>query len=257
MNNSLIIEGITSVSAVINNTLNAYSNSKRRASDVYFDMSKIAKYDRANYARYRFLKENAEKCGYLFHECTPEEFSVLVSGNTHGGIAASVSYKELEALSLDAVRENSFYCYLDGVDDAYNLGYIVRSMYSFGAKGIILPENNKMNLFPSTVIKSSAGLTEHIDMFTASPDELCRIFKEKKYRIVCTSLRDSVPCQNADLTSPLLLVIGGEKRGISRQILSNANLNVRIDYAVQFNGSLPSVSAAAVLGYEISRQNSK
>lgn len=255
MTSTFIIEGISAVSAVINNILNSYSNSQRRLTDVYFDMSKISKYDKTNYARYRFLEKNAEKCGYIFHESTPEEISQIVSGTTHGGIAARVSSFETEALSDEEVKKDSFYCYLDGVDDPFNLGYIIRTMYAFGAAGIIMPENNKMNLFPATVMKSSAGLTEHIDMFTASPEVLCEIFAKKGYKIVCTSLRDSIPCREADMTYPILLVIGGEKRGISRNILSKADFNVRIDYSVPFNGSLPSVCAASVIGYEVSSQN--
>jgi tRNA G18 (ribose-2'-O)-methylase SpoU len=49
------------------------------------------------------------------------------------------------------------------------------------------------------------------------------------------------------------LVIGGEKRGISRKILEQSDMNVRIDYAIPFNGSLPSVCATSVLAYEISK----
>lgn len=255
MNNSFIIEGMPSVSAVIANARTHDSNSNRRITDVYFDMAKIAKYDRQNYARYKFLKSNSDSLGYTFHECSDENFVQLVDSGTHGGVAAKCSFDELPTLSENDLASKACYCYLDGVDDPYNLGYIIRSMYAFGAKGVILPKNNKMNLFPSTVIRSSAGTTERLDMFVSEPDELCRIFKKNGYRIVCTALRDSVPCREADLTSPMLLVIGGEKRGISRQILSNADLNVRIEYAVDFMGSLPAVSAAAVLGYEMSRQN--
>jgi len=257
MKDPFIIEGISSVSAVVNNILNGYSNSPRRISDVYFDISKISGYDRTSYGRYRFLKENADKCGYVFHECTSDEISAMVTGNTHGGIAANVISDDIPYIDNNSLNENSFYCYLDGVDDPYNLGYIIRTLYAFGASGVILPPKNKMNLFPSTVIKSAAGLTERIDMFVCPPEDVCGVFKEKGYRIACASLRDSIPCQEADLILPLLLVIGGEKRGISRNILSASDINVRIDYSVSFNGSLPSVSAASVLGYEISRKNAK
>ena len=257
MNDSFIAEGISSVSALINNTLYGHSNSKRRITDVYFDISKIAKYDRTSYGRYRFLKENANKCEYNFHECTADTISEMTDGNTHGGIAASVTYGGIDYLQPDALKKDSFYCFLDGVDDPYNLGYIIRTMYTFGASGIILPENNKMNMFPSTVIKSAAGLTECMDIFISRPDDVCNIFKSIGYRIACAALRDSVSSCNADLKHPILLVIGGEKRGISRQILSQSDINIRIDYAIDFKGSLPSVSAASVLGYEINKQNSK
>ena len=43
-----------------------------------------------------------------------------------------------------------------------------------------------------------------------------------------------------------LLVIGGEKRGISRAVLSEADLRVRIGYHGNFRGSLSSAASAAV-----------
>ncbi len=256
MDNNFVIEGISSVSAVINNTLERRSNSTKRLTTVYFDISKVSKYDKNNYARYKFLKENAAKAGYTFKELSNDEFSKIVTGKTHGGVAAECTDSDIEPLSVQKIKENSFYCYLDGVDDPFNLGYIIRSMYLFGAAGIILPENNKLKGFPATVIRSSAGTTEFIDIYSvSSPVALCEIFKERDYKIVCTSLRDSVSTYEADLTCPLLLVIGGEKRGISSTILSQSDVNVKIDYSIPFNGSLPSVCAASVLGYEIQRQN--
>lgn len=257
MENSFIIEGITSVSALINNVTNQISNSPRRLTDVYFDMKKISKFDRTAYSRYVFLKENANKCNYTFHECQDFEFDSIVSGNSHGGIAGRFFTFEIPEISTTDILKNSIYCYVDGVDDPFNLGYIIRTMYTFGVSAIILPKNNKMNLFPDTVIKSSAGTTEKINIFTSAPESVCALFKERNYKIVSAALRDSVPCHEATLTSPLLVVIGGEKRGISSHILNNSDARVRIDYSIPFNGSLPSVCAASIIAYEISRQNSK
>ena len=55
----------------------------------------------------------------------------------------------------------------------------------------------------------------------------------------------------------LLLVIGGEKRGISRGLLNSADEIVRIDYARPFRAALSAASAATILGYEVMRQNLK
>jgi 23S rRNA (guanosine2251-2'-O)-methyltransferase len=54
---------------------------------------------------------------------------------------------------------------------------------------------------------------------------------------------------------PLLLVVGGEKRGISRKLLEQADQIVRIDYGRSFRGSLSAASAATILAFEIYRQN--
>jgi 23S rRNA (guanosine2251-2'-O)-methyltransferase len=58
------------------------------------------------------------------------------------------------------------------------------------------------------------------------------------------------------MKKPILLVIGGEKRGISRTILDMADQIVRIDYGRTFNGSLSAASAATVIAFEVLRQNS-
>ncbi len=250
---SCILEGFSSVSSVINNMLSRNSNSPRTVSEVWFDMSKLDKYDRQAYGRYQFLKNNSQLCNYSFIELERADFEALVSGNTHGGIAAKCILNEISELSDADILPDGFYCYLDGIDDAYNLGYIIRTFYPFGISGIILPPNNKMKLFPSTVIKSSAGLTESVNLYTASPESLCELFHAAGYRIACAAIRDAVPCSQADFSRPLLLVIGGEKRGISSKILNESDMNVCIEYSVPFRGSLPSVCAAAILAYEATK----
>jgi 23S rRNA (guanosine2251-2'-O)-methyltransferase len=74
-------------------------------------------------------------------------------------------------------------------------------------------------------------------------------------RTVCAGIRDSVSMTEANLMRPLLLVVGGEKRGISSVVLKQADQIVRIDYGRQFLGSLSTASAATVLAFEVLRQN--
>ena len=57
------------------------------------------------------------------------------------------------------------------------------------------------------------------------------------------------------MRKPLFLIVGGEKRGISAAALAEADTIVRIDYGRAFGGSLSAASAAAMLGYEVLRQN--
>ena len=54
----------------------------------------------------------------------------------------------------------------------------------------------------------------------------------------------------------VLLIIGGEKRGLSAAIINQADLKVKIDYQRDFNASLSTASAATMFAYEIMRQNS-
>ena len=61
----------------------------------------------------------------------------------------------------------------------------------------------------------------------------------------------------SDLTLPIFLIIGGEKRGISKPVLEKADAIVRIDYGRDFPAALSVASAAAILGFEVYRQNRK
>ena len=62
---------------------------------------------------------------------------------------------------------------------------------------------------------------------------------------------------DADLSRPLFLIVGGEKRGISKVFLDAADLKVRIPYGRNFRGSLTSSAACAVCAFEVLRRERK
>ena len=68
-------------------------------------------------------------------------------------------------------------------------------------------------------------------------------------------MEHSVSMYDADLCRPLLLIVGGEKRGISRAVLDLADTVVRLDYGRPFEGALSAASAASILAFEVYRQN--
>ena len=66
--------------------------------------------------------------------------------------------------------------------------------------------------------------------------------------------RPRSPCTTPTCPWPLFLLIGGEKRGITRSFEAAADLRLRIPYARPEAYSLGTAAAAAVLGFEIMRQ---
>jgi glycine/serine hydroxymethyltransferase len=100
------------------------------------------------------------------------------------------------------------------------------------------------------------GGCHHIDEIESlAKERLLDIFKAKNYNVASAGIRNSVSLYDADLKKPLLLVIGGEKRGISSDVLAKSDMIVRIDYGKTFRGSLTASSAATVLAFEVYRQN--
>ena len=66
---------------------------------------------------------------------------------------------------------------------------------------------------------------------------------------------NSVSVYESDLKKPLLLIVGGEKRGITRELLDRCDQIVRLDYGRDFDAALSAASAATVLAFEVLRQN--
>ncbi|MBR3875314.1 MAG: RNA methyltransferase, partial [Clostridia bacterium] len=136
----------------------------------------------------------------------------------------------------------------------YNFGYSLRSLYAMGCSGIILTERNWMSA-AGVVARSSAGASEMFCMYKANPADCVKIFKDKGYTVVCADENTDNILGKCELKLPLLLIVGGEKRGISRAIMDCADMLVRIDYAREFRASLSAASATTMFAYEIARQN--
>ena len=203
------------------------------------------------------MKAIAEKNGFTVEEASDEEINELTLGNTHGGIIAVAGGRNFPALiSADQMCDNGFYAMIDGIEDPYNFGYSLRSLYAMGCSGIILTERNWMSA-AGVVCRSSAGSSEMFDVLTADPIAVTEIFREKGYKIVCADERTDNILGQCELKLPILLIVGGERRGISSALIDHADLLVKIDYGREFRASLSAASATTMFAYEIHRQNSK
>ena len=242
-----IFEGMTSVSAVIKSIKDGKSD--RRIIKILYDKSRSVKKSR----ELKFLAHMSNELDFELLEVEKAEIDALSSGNTHGGIVAVCSKKSFPELNVNFLTNRNFYALIDGIEDPYNFGYSVRSLYAAGVDGILLPKRNWME-FSGVVSRSAAGTSELADIFFCDPVEAVNLFKSNGFQVVCAEIRDSVSVFDHDMTIPTLLVVGGEKRGISSKILSLSDANVRIDYGRDFLGSLPSASAISVIAFEIARQ---
>ncbi len=244
-----LFEGMTAISAVLDPAIRDFND--RHIHTVFIDRTRMDKKAR----EIAFLRRKASECGFAIEAVRPEDLDELTSGTTHGGIVAVCSDRTIPALppNGEGIKQEGFYVLLDGIEDPYNFGYTVRSLYAAGADGVILPPRNWMGV-AGLVARSSAGTSEKTPMWIANPAEAADTFHRLGYRIACAGIRDSVDLFEADLTLPLLLVIGGEKRGISRALLDRSDLTVRIAYGTDFRGSLSSAASAAVLAFEVLRQ---
>ena len=184
----------------------------------------------------------------------PDFFQQVTTGHTHGGVIASVGERVMKTPKQVFSEGNGFVFMLCGIEDPFNFGCAVRSFYAAGAGGMILSPRNWLSAAGVT-LRSSAGTTESIPCAVYDdPIELCEIAKACGYQIVCACEKDSVDLFEAPLKKPLFLIVGGEKRGISKEFLTHSDLRVKIPYGRNFRGSLTSSAAAAVCAFEILRK---
>ena len=245
---SNVFEGMTSISAVIKGFENNITD--RSIQKILFDKSKI----KAKSRELSFLKAKSYQLGFEIEITESENIDKLTVGNTHGGIIALCGNRSLCKLSSECVNQYGVYFILEGVEDPYNFGYSIRSLYAAGVDGIIVGERNWMGA-AGIVARSSAGTSELMNMFVADPLEAISIFKSKGYTVISAGIRDSVSLFDTSLSKPLLVILGGEKRGISRNVLDASDKIVRIDYGNTFGGSLSTAAASAVFAFEILRYN--
>ncbi len=246
--NSDIFEGMTSISALIK-AMESGSN-PRKILRILFDESK----QKSKLNELRFLQAKARELGFEVCLLSSQQIEELTIGNTHGGIVAECSARPIPKLNEKNIFKQGVYFILEGVEDPYNFGYAVRSLYAAGINGLILDERNWMGA-AGVVARSSAGTSELIDLYVDDPLHAIALFRSKGYRIICAGIRDSISLFDTDLSKPLLVILGGEKRGISRNLLNQADQVVRIDYGNSFGGSLSTSAATAVFAFEILRFN--
>ena len=159
-------------------------------------------------------------------------------------------------VSLEEVFEQGkgFVFLICGIEDPFNFGCAVRSFFAAGAGGMVLTRRNWLSAAGVT-LRSSAGTCEALPVATYDdPAVLCQIAKNKGYQIVCASEMDSVSIFDAPLKKPLFLIVGGEKRGITKELLNRADIKVKIPYGRDFRGSLTASAAAAVCAFEVLRK---
>lgn len=142
----------------------------------------------------------------------------------------------------------------DAVTDARNLGAIVRSVAAFGGDGVLLPERRAAGV-NAGAWKASAGALARVPVARATNlVRTLRQFAEAGLSVVGLAADGELDIAELELAAdPLVLVLGGEGRGLSRLVRESCDLVVGID-AARGVESLNVAVAAGVALYEVARR---
>jgi 23S rRNA (guanosine2251-2'-O)-methyltransferase len=206
------------------------------------------------------LERLAREQAIPLQRCPPGELTELLGESGHGGVVALAGPRHrlpLAELLPGAGDRPPFLIILDGVEDPYNLGQALRSLYAAGASGVVLSRAGLLDSAAPIIGRASAGASERLPFSEASAPVAAAFFRQAGLLVVAASKEGDSDHWATDLTGPLCLVIGGEKRGLSRALRAHIDRLITIAYSRSFNHSLGAAAATAVLAFEVARQRSQ
>lgn len=201
------------------------------------------------------VRQLAQRLNLPVAVCGPEELTRLCHTTEHQGYVARMTefpYGDCEAV-LASLGPAPFVVILDGVQDPYNFGAIVRSAEIFGAEAVIIGERGQVGV-TSMVVRSSAGAVNRIPIArTADLVAAIRRLQERSVQVVAASEKASRELKEHDFRKGSALVVGNEGEGPSPAVLEACAAAVRIPQCGKI-GSLNAAVAAGIFFYEIRRQ---
>ncbi len=204
--------------------------------------------------RLRTLIQLAQAIGIPIDRVSCEELDKRAAGVLHQGVVAERKNPRAETeqdlkSSLTAqidegVKVGGIYLALDGVQDPHNLGACIRTAEGAGVAGVVFPRDHASQV-TAVVRKVAAGAAETVPLYRVT--NLVRsleILKQAGFWIIGLDDHAEQSLFTADLSGPLVLVLGAEGSGL-RQLTQRA-----CDYLVSIpmQGEVSSLNVSVATG---------
>jgi TrmH family RNA methyltransferase len=166
-----------------------------------------------------------------------------------------VAIARISHASLEATLEKppQLVLLLAGIQDAGNVGAIVRAADGCAATGIIAAEGTA-DPFGWKALRGAMGSTFRVPIAVRQPlqPSMERLGK-RDIAIVATIPRGGTPLPDADLRGPVAILLGGEGAGLPEEIVAAADHRISVPMRPPVESFNVAVTAALIL-YEASQQ---
>lgn len=181
----------------------------------------------------------------------------LAGNSQHQGVVAAMptgAYAEWDDVLSVAVQRGlePRVLLLDEVQDPRNLGSIIRSTEAAGFHGVVIPQRRATGL-TGVVSKASAGADAFVPLVKIG--NVASFLRERRadgFCVVGADTLGTIDYRAACYRAPLILVIGGEHKGLGRLVAQNCDQVVRIPMRGRV-ASLNVSVAASLLMFEAMR----
>lgn len=225
------------------------------------DVTEVLLADRLDAADRRLVRLDglARERGIPVRALPRAAIDALAVGRSHGGAvayAAARRYLTLRQL-LAAAGPAPLLMMLDGVEDPYNFGQAIRALHAAGVDGLLVRQR-AWESAAAIVARASAGASELMPTASvASAANAAVGCRAAGLQVACADAsRSARPVGQVDLTQATLVVIGGERRGVTRSFRRSADVLLRIPYGREGAAPLGTTAAATVIAFEALRQRS-
>lgn len=184
-----------------------------------------------------------------------------VSGNHQGviGFISPIALHDIEQLIplLFEQGKTPFILVLDKLTDVRNFGAISRSASCAGVDAIVIPTRESAQI-NADAIKTSAGALNYIPVCKVSnlTDAILFLKASGLFIVSCTE-KSNTTIYDIDYTVPTAIIMGGEEKGISNQLLKNSDVLVRIPITGKISSLNVSVAAGIVIFEAVKQRLSK
>lgn len=212
--------------------------------------------------------KNDERLAEAVHTCADRGISVLevsraeldrMTGNgMHQGIGLQIppfQYTQVEDLieRTASAPQPGLIVALDNITDPRNLGAVIRSVAAFGGHGVIIPERRSASV-TAVAWRTSAGTAARLPVAKATNMvRSLKQFQQAGYQVVGLDAGGDHTLDTYDGTTPTVIVVGSEGKGLSRLVADTCDTIMSIPMAKWVESLNASVAAGVVLS-EFARQ---
>lgn len=201
----------------------------------------------------RLLREH----NILFQYVPIEKLNRITRKNHQGVIAylSEITYQKIEDILPFLFEQGkiALLLLLDEITDVRNMGAVVRTAECAGADAVIIPQKGSA-LINAEGMKASAGALNIVPVCREkSLADTIRFLQTSGVQVLACNEKTETPYTDIDLTVPTAFIMGSEGRGISGELLSLCDKQVKIPLMGKIDSLNVSVSAGVVL-FEAVRQ---
>jgi 23S rRNA (guanosine2251-2'-O)-methyltransferase len=178
----------------------------------------------AHMEKFQDVLDLASEMGVPVKAVDRRELDAMAHGQTHGGMVAlagakpRMSAEELIEV-LDKLRTPPLLLLIEGIEDARNLGFTLRSAEALGAHAVLI-KKHLWDFDAVEVARPASGAYERLPLVQIDSTDPLVLLQRRGLKMFGCIAGAKRRIYDVQMTGPTILAIGGEKRGLSGAVRS-------------------------------------